>query len=256
MSAALTAILPPEIQGWVVLALMTASFVGSFITISFGLGGGIFFLAVLATLVPPAALIPVHGLVQLGSNSGRVANLLRHVAWRYAGWFTLGTLAGVFAGGSVAVALTGPWVKLGIGLFVLYSVFGRPPAWLTRWPLATGAIASVLTMFFGATGPFVAVYTKSLPLDRHGYTATQAALMAQQHLLKCIAFGFFGFAFGPWLGLCLLLILAGFAGTLAGRLVLNRLTDLRFRRALDAVLVLIALELVWSGLHGLIWPAG
>ncbi len=30
-------------------------------------------LAVMATLVPPAALIPTHGVIQIGSNLGRAA---------------------------------------------------------------------------------------------------------------------------------------------------------------------------------------
>ncbi len=54
-------------------AIMVASFVGSFITAAFGIGGGALLLAIMATLMPPAALIPVHGVVQAGSNAGRVA---------------------------------------------------------------------------------------------------------------------------------------------------------------------------------------
>jgi hypothetical protein len=39
--------------------------------VAFGIGGGAALLAVMASLVPPAALIPVHGVVQVGSNLGR-----------------------------------------------------------------------------------------------------------------------------------------------------------------------------------------
>jgi hypothetical protein len=51
--------------GWTVAGLLiVASFATSFITAAFGIGGGGVLLAILASLVPPAALIPVHGLVQ------------------------------------------------------------------------------------------------------------------------------------------------------------------------------------------------
>lgn len=57
-----------------------------------------------------------------------------------------------------------------------------------NWPLTVGAISSFLTMFFGATGLFVASFTKSLKLPCD-HVATQAALMTVQHGVKTIAFG-------------------------------------------------------------------
>lgn len=246
---AATAFLPVEIAPRVALILMAMSFASSFITIAFGIGGGVLMLAVMASLVPPTALIPVHGLVQLSSNAGRVATLLRHVSWAHMGGFTLGACGGVVMGGLIAVNLPAAVVQIGVGGFVLWTVFTAPPRWLRNWPILTGWIASVLTMFFGATGPYVAAYTRSLPLTRHGYAATQGAMMMLQHLLKTVAFGFLGFVFGPWLPLILALALAGLAGTLTGRLVLNRLTDSRFRVVLNVLLTLIALNLIWRGLN-------
>lgn len=53
-----------------------------------------------------------------------------------------------------------------------------------------------------------------------------------------------------WAVVILTLIAAGLAGTLAGRLVLNRISDLGFKRALNVILVLISLRLIWQGLVG------
>jgi uncharacterized membrane protein YfcA len=118
-------------------------------------------------------------------------------------------------------------------------------------PLVTGALSSFLTMFFGATGPFVATLTKSLALDRRGHVATHATLMTIQHLLKTIMFGFVGFAFAPWLPLTAAMIGAGAVGTFLGRKVLDRLSDNVFRLALDAILVLLALRLIVQGVFDL-----
>jgi uncharacterized membrane protein YfcA len=49
--------------------LLAASFCGSLLTAAVGVGGGTLVIIILASLVPPAVLIPVHGLVQLGSNA-------------------------------------------------------------------------------------------------------------------------------------------------------------------------------------------
>lgn len=243
--------LPDGLSAVAFWVLMVCSFAASLITVALGIGGGGLLLAVMASLVPPAALIPVHGVVQLGSNGGRAAMLWRKISWAAViPGFLVGSLLGSAIGGAVVVELPPSVVQIGVGAFVIYSVFARPPQWLSRWPWLTGGISSFLTMFFGATGLFVANYTKSLRLPRHDHVATHATLMTVQHGLKVLIFGLLGFAFGPWAMVILALIVAGLGGTLAGRLVLNRISDHGFKRALDVILVLISLRLIWQGLTG------
>lgn len=238
------------LEATTVLILVATSFVASFITIALGIGGGGLLLAVMATLMPPAALIPVHGVVQFGSNLLRAGLLSRHVHWPPIVGFSLGSLGGVTLGGLVVVELPGHVVQIGVGLFVIWSVLRTPPKWLSTLPWLTGAISSFLTMFFGATGLFVANFTKSLVLPREAHVATHATLMTVQHGLKIIAFGLLGFAFAPWIWFILAMTLAGFAGTLAGRVLLIRMSDRGFKRALDVILVLISLRLIWDGVTG------
>jgi uncharacterized membrane protein YfcA len=227
--------------------LLAASFLGSFITVALGIGGGVLVLATMATFMPPAALIPVHGVVQLGSNVFRALLLRGHVHWPPILAFALGSLAGVAIGGAIAIDLPPGAVLIGVGAFVIFSVLARPPAWLARHGWLTGIASSFLTMFFGATGPFVATYVKSLDLERQVHVATHATFMTLQHGLKILVFGMLGFAFGPWLPFMAAMIGTGFLGTLAGRHVLIRMSDKVFRRALDAVLILISLRLIWQG---------
>ena len=243
----LTFLFPAELGNAAGLGLLAASFFGSFITVALGIGGGALLLAIMAALMPPTALIPVHGVVQLGSNVFRTYLLRSHVHWVPVGAFAIGSAIGVAVGGAIAVELPGGVVLIGVGLFVIFSVLARPPAWLGNHGWLTGAISSFLTMFFGATGTFVAAFTKSLHLDRHAHVATHATLMTLQHGLKIFAFGILGFAFAPWLAFMALMITAGFVGTVAGRHVLFRMTDHEFKRALDVVLVLISLRLIWQG---------
>lgn len=233
-------------------ALITVSFVSSFITVALGIGGGALLMAIMASVMPPLALIPIHGVIQAGSNVFRLAVLFRHVHWPPVTMFLLGTGIGVAVGGSLVVNLPPGVIMIGVGCFVIWSVLARPPAWLSRLPLVTGLISSFLTMFFGATGVFVANYTKSLNLPRQAHVASHAAFMTAQHLAKVLVFGFLGFAYGPWAGFLAVMILAGFMGTLAGRLVLNRLSDHGFRHALNLVLVAISIRLIWVGLASLI----
>ena len=61
--------------------LVIASLATSFLTAAFGIGGGFTLIALMA-LLPPAALIPIHGIVQLGSNAGARGNNGQRRMWR------------------------------------------------------------------------------------------------------------------------------------------------------------------------------
>lgn len=246
----LDALLPPDFSALGAAGLLLASFGTSFLTAAFGIGGGALLLAILASVLPPAVLIPVHGVVQIGSNLGRAAIMLRHVDWAVVPAFVAGAAVGVALGGAIAVSIPPEAVQVGVGLFIVWSVFAKPPALFRRWSALTGAFSSFLTMFFGATGPFVAAYVKALGLGREAHVATHSTLMTIQHVLKTVVFGFLGFAFGPWLPLVVGMIVFGFAGTVIGRQLLTKTTDARFYKVLSAILLLLAARLIWAGFSG------
>ena len=73
----------PEGIGPVVAGLLiVASFFTSALTAASGVGGGTLMLMLMGMFVPVAALIPVHGAVQLGSNTGRAVHQRAHVRTR------------------------------------------------------------------------------------------------------------------------------------------------------------------------------
>ena len=243
----LESVLPPEMEPLVALALMGISFLGSFITAAFGIGGGVVVLAVLASLLPPAALIPVHGVVQVGSNAGRTLIMRAHIQRAVLGVFVIGTLIGVALGGMFVVKLSPAIVQIAVGAFILWTIFFKPPAFLRHSAWIAGGFSSFLTMFFGATGPFVAAYIRTLGLDRLDHVATHAACMTVQHGLKIVAFGILGFAFAPYVPLIVGMIAFGFLGTLVGRQVLLKIDERVFKTALQTILVVLALRLIWAG---------
>lgn len=60
-------------------ALCGVSFVGSLIAASLGLGGGLLVLATMTLFLSPAVLIPVHAVVQIGSNGFRAFLMRRDI---------------------------------------------------------------------------------------------------------------------------------------------------------------------------------
>ena len=158
-------ILPHDMALPIAIFLVFMSFVTSFITAAFGIGGGAIILAVLAVSVPAAALIPIHGVVQLGSNAGRVGLMLKDVVWRPVLPFIGGSVIGAGIGGALAVQIPTAIVQIAVGLFIVFVVLVKLPPIAMRYVFAGGLFSSFLTMFFGATGNFIAAMVKSMQLD-------------------------------------------------------------------------------------------
>jgi len=229
------------------LALIFTSFFTSALTAAVGLGGGVALIAVMATVMPASALVPVHGVVQLGSNAGRALVQLKHVDWLIALWFAVGAAFGAAIGGAIAVELPSFVLKGGIGLFVLWVVWGRTPRFgkaPKRVMAAAGFASTFLSMFFGAAGPIGGAVLSTLGLPRHGFVANQAVTALIMHIFKIIVFGALGFAFAPWAGLIFLMIASGFLGTLAGSHLLGRMDEKSFRTGFKWVMTALALNLL------------
>ncbi len=245
------AFLPTGMSGSMAALLIGVSLFTSMLTAMLGLGGGMVLLAVMGAVLPVATLIPVHGVVQLGSNAGRALVHARRLSWPLAGVFFVGSILGALAGGQLLVALPDGLLKAFMGLFILAMVWGPKPRFITTSKLSFalgGALSSFATMFLGATGPLVNGLLGARPLDRLQLVGTAALCMTIQHGLKIIVFGLLGFAFAPWAGLIAAMILSGGIGTLIGSHILLNTREDRFRPLFRLVLSALALNLVWQGL--------
>lgn len=229
--------------------LCIVSFFASAVAASIGLGGGLLVLAVMTLVLPPTVLIPVHGLVQIGSNGFRAWLMRGEVKYSIIPSFILGTLIGTTLGGSLHFNLK-PWIlQFILGIFVLYATWS--PGFSTIRPsyircFFAGGLSGFATMFVGGSGPLVAPFVRASCREKQQIVATQAILMASQHTFKVIAFGFLGFSFGPYIPLIVGLIAFGILGTSVGRIVLRKMPDRIFRILLQSVLTLLALRLLYA----------
>lgn len=244
-------LLPDGLSPLVAVLVVGASFFTSALTASFGLGGGLALLAIMSATLPAAAVIPVHGVAQLGSNASRLVLQWRDVAWPIVLWFALGGIAGSILGGRLYVELPEALLRGAVGAFVLFTVWGPKPRAFAPGPasfVATGAIGSFLTMFFGATGPIAATMLSVTKLLKLQVVATHAACMAAQHALKTAAFGALGFAYREWALMIAAILMAGFLGAWAGTRVLRALPEEGFRKGFRIVLTAFGLYLLGAAL--------
>ena len=240
--------MPVELSEFTVYFLIIASMITSFVSAAFGIGGGAILLGLLALKLPPIALLPIHGIVQIGSNMGRAIIFFKDIKTGPLIPFCLGTILGATLGGSLFIQIE-PWlIQLAVGIFILWSVFGKIPAIGTTHVLFGGVFTGFLTMFFGASGTVVAGMVKTMKLEPIKHLATHSALMTIQHFIKVIVFGFVGFAYAEYSLLIIAMIISGFIGTLIGKKVLVKLGHKYFKIVLNVVLTLISLNLIWNAI--------
>lgn len=249
---AVASLLPGGVGWAAALLLVVASFFTSALTAAFGVGGGVAMLALMGLFVPVVALIPVHGAVQLGSNTGRAWHQRAHVRRDILLPFVAGSLVGAVAGAMVVVQLPDALLKVVLGVFIIAVTWTKIPGFdrLGRAGLAVGsAVTALVTMFVGATGPLLsAFFAQIMADDRKALVATHAAGMTLQHALKIVVFGLAGFAFAQWLPLVAVMIVSGYLGTVYGSGWLERLPEETFRRWFRIGITILALDMVRRGL--------
>ncbi|HDZ57177.1 MAG TPA: sulfite exporter TauE/SafE family protein [Pseudomonas xinjiangensis] len=252
MQAVLDVLIPAGLSPALVAALIFAAGITSAVTASLGIGGGVLLLALMALTVPPAAIIPVHGMVQLGSNANRALMTLRHINVRIVAWFLPGVILGAWLGSLFLVDLPLGIVQLSIAGFILLLCWGPPVPKVATGPVGTLIAAfftTFLSLFIGATGPLVAAFIKQQQNgERFSTVATFAATMSLQHAPKALVYGAAGFVFGEWMGLIVLMIAAGALGTWAGLNLLKNISNRRFGLIFNVLLTLLAIRLIWQAL--------
>ena len=230
--------------------LIAFSCLTSAITASLGAGGGVLLLATMAMVLPPAVIIPVHGIVQLGSNFNRAIMTLKDLDKHLIGVFALGSALGAWLASLFLVQLPIQTTQLTIAALILFLCWGPALPNVALGKLGTfvaATLTTVISMFAGATGPLVGAFVKQQQHgDRARTVANFSAAMTVQHLPKTIVFGATGFVFQEWLGLIVLMIISGAVGTWLGLKVAHKISNRNFGLIFNLLLTVLALRLVWQ----------
>ena len=237
------------------VVLVVLSFFTSMMTATLGIGGGVLLLAVMAGTMPVSALIPVHGLVQLGSNGNRALMTVKHIDWRMLKYFSLGAIAGAFLASFIVIQLPLVVIQFAVAVFILFLVWGSKPKAQEMRPAGrtlAGLVTTLVSMFVGATGPLVAAFVHRNNYSKMQITGTLASCMTLQHGLKAFVFTFVGFSFAQWVGLVIAMIVSGALGTFLGLKVLKRVPAEKFMLTFKIVVTLLALRLLWQALVSLL----
>ena len=220
------------------LFVICMAFVTAMLSGVFGMAGGLVLMGALALVLPVQAAFVTHGILQLVANGWRAILQRKHVRWDIVGWYALASL---IAGGVVALLSFTPSKPL------LFLMLGLVPflTWLPqRWinldagkpfqAFLSGLTVTGLNLTAGVAGPLLDIFFVRTELTRHAIVATKAATQVFAHTAKILVYGaplLAGTGVGlPPLWVFALAIPLSMAGTAVGGVILNRVSDVDFKR--------------------------
>lgn len=212
------------------------------------MAGGIMLLSIMANYLTPIEVVPLHGLVQLASNSSRVFLNFPAIRRRIVAAFALGAILGAAGASQVVMNLPKREFAIGLAIFILVVT------WMPKLKAAPeipgkffwiGLLATFVSVFVGATGLLIAPFFLRERMPKESVLATQAACQTLLHFFKVLVFVFLGFAFGKYLPLLTGMIVGVFMGNWVGKLVMERISERAFRWFFRASCTILAFRMLW-----------
>jgi len=242
--------------------IVVMSFITAAISGVFGMAGGLLLKGSLALVLPVSATFVVHGILQLVANGWRAILHRKHVDFRIVGIFALGAF--VIGGVMFFIALEPTratlFLLMGLAPFLVWLPEGvlKLDASRPAQAFVCGLSVTGMNLTAGVAGPLLDIFFVRTALTRHQIVATKAATQIFSHLMKIVVYGaplvaVHGEGLPPWWVFASAIPLS-MVGTAAGGVVLNRLTDVNFKRYLRLILTVIgagylvqAARLYWLG---------
>jgi uncharacterized protein len=220
-----------------------------------GMGGGILLFSCMTLFLTLDVIVPVHGVVQLSSNSSRVWMLRQNIKWDMFIPFALGAIIGVLLAVYLkkTVEINPSYPLAGVCLLILYTLF--KPKKLPSFKIAfnafciVGLICGFLGIFVGAVGPFTAIFFIRDDLIKEEVIANKAMMQLFIHFLKLPAFLSLGFDYMAYWPYWLPLIFASLIGTKIGVSLLHKIDKhtfkILFKSALFMASIRILYKIIW-----------
>jgi uncharacterized membrane protein YfcA len=219
--------------------LLASAFVTATLSGVFGMAGGLMLMGALALVLPVKAAFVTHGLLQLVANGWRAILHRRYLRWDI---IALNAAGALVAGVVVAAVRFAPSKSL------LYLLMGLLPVvlWLPKsWmrldaarpadAFGSGLLITAVNLTAGVAGPLLDIFFIRTALTRHTIVSTKAATQVVSHVAKIVVYGAPLIAAGssggmPPLWFFLMAVPLSMAGTQVGGRILERMTDVDFKR--------------------------
>lgn len=226
-------------------------FISSTVSGITGMGGGILLMLLLAQLMDQKSLIPLHGMIQLASNSIRSFLFRKKIDIKETFYFVPAAAVGALTGFILKPDLPEAEFKIILGFsLVLLSLIHFPvnKGKESKIFLIPGLISGFLSVNIGATGPVIAPFFLFKERSNGNLIGTKALCQTAVHLFKTLLFfsgGLIGIELIPEL---LTALPAVYLGTWTGKQLSGKVPQHYFRKGIRILTVLLCLRLLYSGI--------
>jgi uncharacterized membrane protein YfcA len=224
----------------------------SFSTVA-GFGAGIILITFATLVMDVKEVIPISTLFFFGLSSTQLLLFRKSVDWPTVKLFCLGSLPGVLLGMALFDLLPGYAVKRVIALVVIgYCANALLKLIPERRPtvgqtVAISAVTGVVDAVTASGGTLQAPLFLARGLRKEMFVASFATTSVLLNPLKVGIYWAMGYFKPGNLDLVALLTLAGFAGVLVGRLLLQRISGAAFKTLAVGFLMVLGLKLlIWG----------
>ncbi|MFC1832197.1 TSUP family transporter [Thermodesulfobacteriota bacterium] len=231
------------------LFLGIISMVSSTAAAVFGLGGGLILISFLPDFLPGDALVPVHGVTQLASNTSRAAFSFRSIVWRLWPLFFAGSVLGATMFGLLVVNISTAYIPVFIGVYILLKLWSeRVGRLLSSFDslFVLGFLQTGLGILVGSTGHLTMPRLLKEISDRDGIVATSGMFMSLSHGLKLLAYGIIGFKFNQYSVILAYMVTGALIGSFVGTLLRRQISNRWFSQILKILLTVMALRMIYS----------
>lgn len=220
----------------------------------FGLAGGTMIMAVLTWTVGIKNAVPLHSAVQFVGNIARIGVYYKLIEWKIVRYFVVLTLPGAYLGGLCVDFFSEKWLELLVGIFILATIVAPKPNFKNglRYEVFTllGFLGSFLGMLVAVSGPFIASFFVLNNIRKEKMVATKSVCQGITQIVKLIIFAtVVKFSFAQYGILLVWLGVAAIVGTLAGRYLIEKLSEKAYNVLNNWLLALIATGMI----VGAIW---
>lgn len=198
----------------------------------------------LPIFLTPAAIIPIHGVTQLASNSSRLLFSLKDIYWPYIPPFLVGAMVGTALFGVFLVNLPSDYIPLLISSYLIISLWLKPISNMMSKIenlYTIGCLQVGLGLVVGAPGPMTITLLMKKLQDKNQIIATASLLMAFTNINKIVVYGLLGFQFFAYLDIMLLTITGATLGSYIGTKLRHKIPNKPFMRGLKWLITSMAM---------------
>lgn len=234
-----------------VLTLSLATVLTAVISGVVGMAGGITLLSFMTFFLTIEQIIPIHGIVQLASNSSRTLFLRKSVHKKITTFFFLGAPLGTFIAFKLITFIPDKkYFLIPIAFLIFYTLFKPkklPPLKIPFWGfIPLGILTGIMGPLVGATGPLLAPFFLRDDLNKEEIVATKAVTQTFGHLLKIPLFLKLGFNYQSYWILLVAMVLSAIIGTKLGVTLLGRVSEKFFKLIYQTALFLAGMRILYK----------